>query len=599
MAGSTEIKSGSIATIEVKVAGSSIPSDYEIISIEVFQGINRIPSATIVLKDGDASTGDFKVSSSDTFLPGKDIVIEAGYDSTNKQIFKGMITKQSLRVNEFEGSNLFVECRDAAIKMTVGRKSASFSKKKDSDIITSIIGNYSGLSSDVTATDTEWPEQIQYYCSDWDFMLSRAETNGLIVNAINGKVSVVKADADTSSVLTLAYGDNILSFDADLDSVSQIASAKASSWDYKTQKVINATSNTSKTGPGNLSSKKLSDVVGLSDFLLQTPAALTSDELTTWTKSQIDKSAYAKIIGTLKCQGTALLLPAKYFTLKGMGARFNGDHIIGTVRHEIANGNWTTEVGMGLSADWFIEEEDVIAPSAAALLPAAKGLFQGTVKKINDDPDSQYRVQIDIPIFDASGEGVWARLSTFYASSSAGAFFIPEVGDEVIVSFLNEDPRFPIILGSLYSSSNNKPFQDLTPDEKNSKKAIATKSGVFIEFNDEDKVLTLSTPGKNKVTFDDKNKNIVLEDQNSNKVTLSDSGISLKSPKNISIESDQKVSIKGNQGVSIEASGGDTELKGMNVKATAQTQLSLEGSATASMKGGAELKLNAAMIMIN
>ena len=112
-------------------------------------------------------------------------------------------------------------------------------------------------------------------------------------------------------------------------------------------------------------------------------------------------------------------------------------------------------------------------------------------------------------------------------------------------------------------------------------------------------MLTLSTPGKNKVTFDDKNKNIVLEDQNSNKVTLSDSGISLKSPKNISIESDQKVSIKGNQGVSIEASGGDTELKGMNVKATAQTQLSLEGSATASMKGGAELKLNAAMIMIN
>ena len=599
MAGSTEIKSGSIATFEVKVAGSSIPSDYEIISMEVFQGINRIPSATIVVKDGNASTGDFKVSSSDTFLPGKDIVIEAGYDSTNKQIFKGIITKQSLRVDHFEGSILQLECRDAAIKMTVGRKSATYSKKKDSDIITSIIGNYSGLSSDVTATNTQWPEQVQYYCSDWDFMLSRAETNGLIVNAINGKVSVVKADADTSSVLTLTYGDNILSFDADLDSVSQIASAKASSWDFKTQKVINATSNTSKAGPGNLSSKKLSEVVGLSDFLLQTPAALTSDELTTWTKSQIDKRAYAKIIGTLQCQGTAVLLPAKYLTLKGMGARFNGDHIIGTVRHEIANGNWLTEVGMGLSADWFVEEADVIAPSAAALLPAAKGLFQGTVKKINDDPDSQYRVQIDIPIFDASGEGVWARLSSFYASSSAGAFFIPEVGDEVIVSFLNEDPRFPIILGSLYSSSNNKPFQDLTPDEKNSKKVIATKSGVFIEFNDEDKVLTLSTPGKNKVTFDDKNKNIVLEDQNSNKVTLSDSGISLKSPKNISIESDQKVSIKGNQGVSVEASGGDTELKGMNVKATAQTQLSLEGSATASMKGGAELKLNAAMIMIN
>ena len=451
MSASTTITSGGLVTFTIKTNGNTIPDTVEVQSVEVEKGVNRIPIAKIVVIDGTPSTETFEASSSSTFVPGNTVTIEAGYDSKNEVIFKGIITKQSIRIHGGMGSVLEVECRDEAVKMVVGRKSLTYSKKKDSDIMSTIIGNYSGLSADVTATTTEWPEQVQYYATDWDFLLARAETNGMIVTALNGKVSVIKPDAETSSVLKIAYGDNLLEFNASLDAITQLGSAKATSWDYTQQKTASGEATSSYAGPGNLSSKKLSEVVGLSDYELQSTAPIQSSDLTNWSKAALVKSAYSKIQGDVKFQGSNLVDPAKYITLAGLGDRFNGDHIISGVQHIISHGNWTTEVEVGLSPVWFTEEPDVMAPPASGLLPGAQGLFNATVKKMYEDPDSQYRVLVDIPLFDPNGEGLWARLTNFYSTAGAGAFFMPEVGDEVVVGFLNEDPRYPIILGSIYS----------------------------------------------------------------------------------------------------------------------------------------------------
>lgn len=599
MGSSTEIASGGIASFIVKVSGSAIPDESRVYSIHIEKSTNRIPSARITLLDGDLTTGKFEASSSATFVPGNKITVEAGYDNKNKVIFSGIITGQTLRVDDVIGSALVVECRDEAVKMVVGRKSLSFSKKKDSDIISQIIGTYSGLSADVSATQTVWPEQIQYYATDWDFVLARAETNGFVVNVVNGKVTVGAPDANSSPVLTVAYGNNLYEFNAELNAINQLNSVKAQTWDYQTQAVINGSATTSSSGPGNLSSKKLSEVVGLSDYMLQTGGSIAAADLTNWSKAQLVKSDFSKIQGELKIQGTNLLDPGVYITLASLGDRFNGDYLVSGVMHDISDGNWMTDVTVGLSDQWFTEEPDVVAPPAAGLLPGAQGLFSGTVKKMYEDPDSQYRVLLDMPLFDANGEGVWARLTNFYSTAGAGAFFMPEVGDEVVVGFLNEDPRYPVILGSLYSSSKIKPFTGLDPDEKNSKKAIVTKSNIAITFDDENIVLTLATPGKNTLILSDQDKKVTLEDQNGNSIVMSESGITIKSGKDINIEATGNLNLKGTQGVTVESSAGDVQVKGLNVKANADMQFSAEGSASASVQGGGELTLKGAMVMIN
>jgi Rhs element Vgr protein len=599
MSASTTITSGGLVTFTVKTNGSAIPDTIDVQSVEVEKGVNRIPIAKIVVIDGTPSTETFEASSSSTFVPGNTVTIEAGYDSKNDVIFKGIITKQSIRIHPGMGSVLEVECRDEAIKMIVGRKSLTYSKKKDSDIMSTIIGNYSGLSADVSATTTEWPEQVQYYATDWDFVLARAETNGMIVTALNGKVAVFDPSKDTSSVLEIAYGDNLLEFNASLDAVTQLGLAKATSWDYTTQATVSGDASSSYEGPGNLSSKTLSEVVGLSEYELQSTAPIESADLTNWSKAALVKSAYSKIRGDVKFQGSNLVDPAKYITLAGLGDRFDGDHIISNVHHVIGHGNWITEVSVGLSPVWFTEEPDVMAPPASGLLPGAQGLFNATVKKMYEDPDSQYRVLIDIPLFDPNGEGLWARLTNFYSTSGAGAFFMPEVGDEVVVGFLNEDPRYPIILGSMYSSSSNKPFDGLDPDEKNTIKAIVSKTGINIKFNDENKVLTLETPSKNTAIFSDKDKQITIKDQNNNSIVMSESGIVIKSDKDITVQATQNLTLKGDQGVTIESSGGDVQIKGLNIKETAQMEYSAEGSMAASLQGGTQTTIKGAMVMIN
>jgi Rhs element Vgr protein len=591
MTATDDIKIGALVTFTVKVNGTAIPDELNVHSILIEQFINKIPVARITLIDGDPTSGQFKASSSSTFVPGTDISIEAGYDLSYKTIFKGIITQQSIRVNESTGATLELECRDAAIKMTVGRKSASFSKKKDSDIITSIINSYGGLSAKVTSTDTVWPQQVQYYATDWDFILSRADINGMVISVVNGKVTVAPPDANNDPVLTANYGDNIYEFNADLNSVTQLSTVKATAWDYKNQQINTGQATSGVDGPGNISSKKLSSVVGLSAFMLQTPAAVENDDLSGWCKAQLTKSVYSKIQGEVKVDGNSMLQPGNYITLGQLGDRFNGDHFISGVTHSISSGNWFCDVSFGMSPNWFTELPDVVAPPASGILPGVRGLFQGTVKKIFEDPDGQFRILVNVPLFDQAGEGLWARLSNFYSTNGAGAFFLPETGDEVILGFLNEDPRYPVILGSVYSNTKIKPFNGLEPNEKNQFKAIVSKSGIYIRFDDVDKILTMTTPADNKIIFSDKDKQISITDQNNNSIVMSTGGITIKSPKDITIEAQQKMSLKGMMGVTVQAPEGDVEVSGLNIKENANIQFSSQS--------GAEMTMKSALIMIN
>jgi Rhs element Vgr protein len=599
MSASTEIASGGTATFVVKVNGTAIVDELSVLSVHIEKKVNRIASAKITILDGEANTGKFDASSSSTFVPGAEVSIEAGYDNDNTVIFSGLIMSQTIRIDSLVGSALEVECRDEAIKMIVGRKSLTFNKQKDSDIISSIIGTYSGLSSDVTATTTTWPEQIQYYVTDWDYILSLAEANGLIVTTLNGKISVNAPDKNTTSVLKVTYGDNLLEFNAKLNAVTQLGNVTSNSWDFKTQAVVSAQAAPNVTGAGNLTTKKLSDVIGLSTYQLQTSAPLETADLTNWSKAQIIKSEYSKIMGEAKFQGTNLIDPGKYMTFDGLGDRFNGDYLIGGVVHDLSAGNWVSEATLGLSPLWFTEEPDVMAPPASGLLPGAKGLFNATVKKMFDDPDSQYRILVDVPLLDPNGAGIWARLTNFYSTSGAGAFFMPEVGDEVILGFINEDPRYPVILGSVYSSTTIKPFAGLDPNEKNSIKAIVSKSGISVEFDDENKIWTVATPGKNTIIISDKDKKITIQDENSNSIVMSSSGIDLSSPKDINISAQQNVNIKGAQGINIQSSGGDVKTTGLNIKENASMQFSAQGGQMAQVSGGMQLTLKGAMVMIN
>lgn len=589
---------GSTGVIDVTIlsGGQEIAETTQVVSVEIHYCVNKIPSAKIVVLDGDMPNGDFPVSNLDDFKPGAEIQIKAGYDSADTVVFTGIVMRHSLKIDGDNYSRLIAYCKDKAVAMTVGRKNANFVDQKDSDIMTTLIGNYGGLTADVSATQTQFKELVQFYSTDWDFLLTRAEANGYLVTVDAGTVSAKAPDTGSSAQLTVTYGIDLMAFDADLDAFAQYQSVSAAAWDPSQQAV-----STAQSGPvtlnsqGNVTSSDLAQVIGLDDFKLQTAVPLDSTVLSDWSKGQQVKSGLARIQGSAAFQGSAKAKIGTLIELKGVGDRFNGNVLVTEVKHRIVNGNWISEIQFGLPEKWFAEQNRLESPLAVGLLPGVQGLQIGTVKKLDADPDGQYKIQVSVPIMQAETDGVWARLAGFYASSDFGAFFVPEIGDEVILGFLNGDPSFPVILGSVYSSKRKPAYE---PAAENNTKAIVTRSKLKVEFDDDKKVITVITPGNNQIVISDDQKSILIHDQNSNKVELNSSGITLDSPKDITISAKGKVTVDAVGNIEMTAQA-DINNTGLNINHQANVGLVAKGNATAELSASGQTTVKGAMVMIN
>jgi Rhs element Vgr protein len=596
MAESPNLGADGVLRVSVTCNGKALPDTTRIVSVHIDRVVNSIPSAKIIIADGEISTQLFPVSDSGDFAPGAKITISAGYGDSEQVIFEGIVVKHAVKITGENYSRVVVECRDAAVKMTVGRKNANYVDKKDSDIIATLIGTY-GLTANAEATTVQYKELVQYYCSDWDFMLSRAEANGQLVIATDGTVAVAAPKTSASAVLEITYGDDLMEFHAEMDARSQFAAAQAVSWDPKTQAVMLGTQAkpTTLNKQGDLTSEILAKVIGLSSLDMQTAATQTKDALGKWAAAQQVKSGLARIRGSMKFQGSALAKVGSLITLKGVGARYSGDVFVSAIHHELIDGNWITEAQFGVSPAWFTERTDVVAPPAAGFLPGVEGLQIGVVMKLDSDPEGEQRVQVSTPVMRPSTDGVWARLTKFYASDGFGSFFIPEIGDEVVLGYLNNDPSHPIILGSLYSSKRKPPYE-LTA--QNNLKAIVTRCKSKIEFNEEDKVITITTPGNNKLIFSDTDKSILMQDQNNNKLELNTSGITMDSPKDISITAKGTITLDAIGTVSI-TSKADVKSSGLNVNCEGQVGFVGKGAATAELSAAGQTTVKGAMVMIN
>lgn len=594
MPSSPIVEEANLTSFSILSSGNEIPSTYEVLSVRIDRHVNRIAEAEIILRDGNTASQTFEITDGDTFKPGAEIEIKLGYQSKNDSVFKGVVTKQTIKIDDISGSQLFVTCKDKALKMSITRKNAVFTKMKDSAIIEQIAGDY-GLEKDITATSTEHKEIIQYYATDWDFVISRGEINGLVTITDSGKLTVAKPAVSDTPDLQVQFGYDIIEFDGELDATYQYSGVQGNAWDMSNQQLINSTaSEPTVNEQGNITGSTLADVLSAGTNNLNASVPVSQDDIKSWADASLLKSRLSRFKGTLIFQGSSKAKVNSTIKLMGMGKRFDGNAYISGVTHILENGKWNTEAKIGLSAEWFSEKHTVSGPIASGMLPGVKGLQTGIVKKINEDPDNEFRVEVEVPILAAEGKTVWARLSTFYAGKNIGAYFMPEVDDEVILGFMNDDPRFPVILGSLFSSAIASPE---TPDEKNSIKTLITQSKLQLKFDDENKVITILTPGGNKMEFSDQDKGITITDQNSNKIQMNDEGITIESQSNLTIKASEEVKIQGasisiNATESLSGQGGTVSLSG-------NESTSITGSAECTVSSDGEMSVKGTMVMIN
>jgi uncharacterized protein involved in type VI secretion and phage assembly len=198
------------------------------------------------------------------------------------------------------------------------------------------------------------------------------------------------------------------------------------------------------------------------------------------------------------------------------------------------------------------------------------GLVMGIVTN-NKDPESMGRVKLSFPWRDAEDESYWARVAAPMAGKERGMFFLPEVGDEVLVAFEMGDIHHPYVIGSLWNGEDTPP--ETNPDGKNNIRMIKSRSGHQIIFNDNDiemkEKLEIHTRAGHTILLDDSagGEKIEIRDKTGSNSIIIDSvqnSISLESSMQLKIKSSM-IEIESEGMMTIKA-GATLDIQGMLVK---------------------------------
>lgn len=171
------------------------------------------------------------------------------------------------------------------------------------------------------------------------------------------------------------------------------------------------------------------------------------------------------------------------------------------------------------------------------------GVYEAIVTAL-DDPAKEGRVKLMFPWFDQQMETLWCRVRQFYAGNGYGAFFVPEVGDEVLVAFIQGDMRMPIVLGGLYNGQDKPPTHRANDKDE---KMIRTKGGHRITLDDSsgsEKITIIDARGNNSIEIDTAGGSITIKSTNG-KLVLQASEIEVRANTTIKVEAGGQMDLKG------------------------------------------------------
>jgi uncharacterized protein involved in type VI secretion and phage assembly len=190
------------------------------------------------------------------------------------------------------------------------------------------------------------------------------------------------------------------------------------------------------------------------------------------------------------------------------------------------------------------------------------GVEVGIVTNVQD-PDKLGRVKVQLPRLPGGPESTWARVAQPAAGAGRGFYWLPEVGDEVLIAFELGEPRCPYVLGSLWNGKD-KPMNGAYQDD-NTTRMIQTKSGhkiVLCDKSGEEKIVIGDKSGKRTITFDVKAKKFLVEAQEGDielhaekKIVLECEDLEIKTSKSTKIDVGSNYNLKVSSDASIKADG--------------------------------------------
>ncbi|MBE8723894.1 type IV secretion protein Rhs [Flavobacterium sp. KB82] len=207
-----------------------------------------------------------------------------------------------------------------------------------------------------------------------------------------------------------------------------------------------------------------------------------------------------------------------------------------TVVHELIAIEVThhSQVHGNYSCEFKAIPADVAAPHYTDVFVFGKAETQPAQVKDNNDPEGLGRVRVEF--YGASGTAVtdWIRMVQPYSGSGKGFYFVPEIGEEVLIGFEGNNVQNPYVIGAQYNGQDSSGYADA----QNNVKAIHTRSGHIIKFTEEESITIVDKAG-NEILLDSVGGNINITALKT--INLNAENINVNASQNISVSAGMNI----------------------------------------------------------
>jgi uncharacterized protein involved in type VI secretion and phage assembly len=523
---------------------------------------------------------------------GKEVEISFKTDEEagNQQavLIKGEITALEPDFSATEGTTMLVRGYDKCHRLHRGKKTRTFLKMTDSDLVNKIAGE-AGLSPTVDSTSITYDYVLQNNQTNMEFLMARAERIGYQVYSAEGKLYFKKGDANLGAGPELVFLENLHDFRPCFTASGQADKMFARSWDVKQKKLIESqVTPASSLNQGGMSqtggAKSQSAFGGSAEAIVTDRPVFTVDEakeLATGLSNDICRD-FCQAEGV--CEGDPRLKAGYTVNITKVGTRFSGKYYVTSATHIYSQDGYETRFTISgrqpNTLTHLLESED----------GHTNGLMHGVVPALVtnlNDPDDLGRVKVKYPWLGANPEieSDWVRIASPMAGAQRGFFYLPEVNDEVLVAFEHGDVHRPYIVGALWSSTDKPPKKnsEAVASGKVNQRVLKTRQGHLIILDDKqgEEQISVTSKSGHTVILNDKggSESITIKDKTGNNSMVIDStknSMAIAVNGDFTVDAKGKVTIKSMQAMSLESQAAGS-VKGM--------QLTLEGTAKAEVKG--------------
>ncbi|MCA9982941.1 MAG: VgrG-related protein [Anaerolineales bacterium] len=490
--------------------------------------------------------------------------VEIGSFSADEEpvpLIFGEVTSLEPEFTAGTASFLVVRGFDRSHRLYRELKSRAFVNVKDSDLAQQI-ANEAGLQTNIQATRLVYEHILQHNESDLALLQARAARIGYLCFVSQQTLHFHPPGQGSGQEVGLTWGENNLEVRPRLSAADQVDELVVRGWDPEKQVPLVGQAQ----GPELLPAIEMA---GAADEQRHSFGSTRAIVVAEQVHSQAEADILARAALTAR-SGSFVELSGQVFrrpdvqagctiALAGIGERFSGRYLVSQASH-IYDG------ASGLQTEFQVQglRRGLLADSLANGSPAEQAGVMIAIVTNNNDPNQSGRVKLKYPWLTDNAESFWARVL-----APGDVALTPAVGEEVLVSFENGDLNRPVVLGKLPRPSADSGGSDEGQNPADSRRFVS-RAGHLIELDDgQRKRIAIASQAGHRLELDDSGGQITIQTKNGLSFTLNDNG--------------RAVTINSN-GV---------------IKLAASSNLELSANGNVSIRAGAQLSLQGAMVNIN